>query len=257
VLERSKPTDPTAKDWSLMTEHEGPSRRRILTSLGVAAAGAAITVAGPAGPAQAKQPKPPAETDPSVPEARTWNRATTQNGWPVVGSDTYKNFRVEGTAAVIALRPGPAATVLTHVVRRFHYEISALKSGDVFGYTTDHSVAAPYESNYLSGTAVAILPGLYPAGSSGNLYPLELTVVRDILAECQGVVRWGGDDASCPKEGHFQLDVPPGTAGLTHLAATLNRWRTVPGKGAGTAVDPFAASRVSAARALERSQRSA
>ena len=240
-----------------MTENKGPSRRRILTSLGVVAGGAAVGIAGPAGVARAAQPTPPAESDPSVPKSRQWNAATTQNGWPVVGSGGFKGRRIEGTSTVVALRPGDAATVLTYVARRYHYEIRTLKSGDAFGYTTDRSVTAPYESNYLSGTAIAILPGLYPAGSSGNLYPLELTVVRDILASCRGVVRWGGDDTACPKEGHFQIDVSPGSPELGELAATLTAWRSTPGKGAGATVDPFTASRLSAAKALERKQRSA
>lgn len=239
---------------------QGPSRRRMLASLGLVAGGAAVAVAGPVGSAHAAAPAAPAETDPAVPAPRTWTKATTQNGWPVVSAGAgggYTNLRIEGTSAVVALRPGDAATVLEYVARRFHYEVRALKSGDVFGWTTHHSVTTAYESNYLSGTALSILPGLYPAGVAGGLYPLEQVVVRDILASCEGVVRWGGDDPDVPKEGHFQIDVPPGASALRDLAAKLSAARTTPGQGAGAFVDPFAAGRRSAAKAMERRQRAA
>ncbi|MEV0004576.1 hypothetical protein AB0H28_20160 [Micromonospora sp. NPDC050980] len=169
--------------------------------------------------------------------------------------DEVESYRIEGSDARVTLATGAAATVLLHVVRRFHYEVDALGRGDLSGHRTNRAVAAHFESNYLSGTAVAIRPSLYPAGSAGNLFPREMTVIRDILAECNGVVRWGGDDRSRPKEGHFQIDVPPGDPHLDRLVRTLEGWRTRPGRGAGTPVDLLDSSRRSAARALQARQR--
>lgn len=77
--------------------------------------------------------------------------------------------------------------------------------------STASSAAQPHESNYSSETAIAIRPNTYPLGISGGLFPHELIVIRDILAEYDGVVRWGGDER-VPKESHFQVDVPPGDA---------------------------------------------
>ncbi len=54
-----------------------------------------------------------------------------------------------------------------------------------------------------------------------------------ILADLQGVVRWGGDTES-PKESVFFIDVPPGSAKLALVAETLRQWNITPGKGAGT-----------------------
>ncbi|MBO2464141.1 hypothetical protein [Actinomadura violacea] len=73
----------------------------------------------------------------------------------------------------------------------------------MLGWRSAPDVAAPFESNYLSGTAIAVRPDLYPTGSAGNLLGYELLIVRDVLAECGGVVRWGGDDPKQPKEGPF------------------------------------------------------
>lgn len=226
-----------------MSDSTGLKRRHILASLGVAAGGMAVSAVAPATVAQA------------APQNSTWSRSTSQNGWPVVSSKRFKGGKVEGSNAVVALQSGDTATVLTYVIRRFHYEIRTLKSGDVFGYTTDHTVRAPFESNYLSGTAIAVLPGLYPTGSAGNLFPAELVVVRDILAQCEGVVRWGGDEPGLPKEGHFQIDVPPGSAQLKSMAQKMTAWAALPGQGAGSPVDVSAAPRRNAALELQRRQR--
>jgi hypothetical protein len=93
---------------------------------------------------------------------------------------------------------------------------------------------------------------LYPAGARGGLFPREAAVVRDILAECEAVVRWG-DDPGTPKEGHFQIHVRPGDAGLRRPAATGEKWNRAPGRGAG-AVDPFTPARLRAARAMRARQ---
>ena len=97
------------------------------------------------------------------------------------------------------------------------------------------------------GTAIAVRPGLYPAGSTGSMFPQELVVIRD-LAECEGVVRWGGDDKACPKEGHFQIDVLPSDGRLDHVAAKIRASRDKPGKGAGSLVDPLLSTCRAAAR---------
>lgn len=217
------------------------SRRSVLISAGVVA-----------GLGVVPRPAAAAGAGPTIPKKVAWTAARTQNGWPVL--DSGVKIELEGMDGVTRLRSGQVATVLQHVVRRFSYEISELNGSEVHGFRADTAVAAPFESNYLSGTAVAIQPGLYPTGSTGNLFPLEMLVVRDILAECGGVVRWGGDDPDLPKEGHFQIDVPPGSPRLTALVATLNQWGGEPGLGAGGPVDLTNATRLNSARALARIQ---
>ncbi|MEU8781870.1 hypothetical protein [Streptomyces sp. NPDC048637] len=83
----------------------------------------------------------------------------------------------------------------------YFYEVdSELKTEDITGHTTNRAVAAAFESNYLSGTAIAVRPDAYPLGADGCLYPPDIAVIRDILAGCEGTVRWGGD-ASRPRPG--------------------------------------------------------
>lgn len=120
------------------------------------------------------------------------------------------------------------------MARRFHYEIGALKAGEIAGHRTARTISQPYESNYLSATAIAIRPELYPLGVRDGFFPLELTIVRDILAECEGVIRWGGDETN-PMEGHFQIDVKPGDRKLRVLAARIDGWNRKPGQWESTA----------------------
>ncbi|GAA4306366.1 hypothetical protein GCM10023086_24570 [Streptomyces venetus] len=105
----------------------------------------------------------------------------------------------------------------------------------------ERRISEEYESNHLSGTAIAIRPRSYPVGvKGGGLYPNELVVVRDILAELDGVVRWGGDFTPA-KESHFEIGVKPGHPRLKGVARKILGWEEGPedqGAGATEAFDP-------------------
>ncbi|MQS36002.1 M15 family metallopeptidase [Streptomyces katsurahamanus] len=211
------------------------SRRRFVgASAGVVGA-LALTTVGEAAAAPAADP--------------AWSAGRSRNGWQVLRTAT--SFRIEGSDSTVRLADGDAATVLLHVARRFNYEIDSLRSGDVRGWTDNRKVKAEYESNHLSGTAIAIRPLAYPAGSKGNLYPHELIVVRDILSELDGVVAWGGDFTT-PKESHFEIAVKPGHPRLKGVARKIRGWEAGPGNEGAGAIDAFAPKRRSAARAFQR-----
>ncbi|MFJ2557307.1 MULTISPECIES: hypothetical protein [unclassified Streptomyces] len=154
----------------------------------------------------------------------------------------------------VQMRMAEVETVLVHVVSRFHYEIDALRAGEVVGWQRPGSVRKGLaESNLASGTAVRIRPGSYPSGARGGFYPLEELVLRDILADCEGVVRWGGDDRT-PDESLFSIDVPPGDERLTEVAAKIRGWTHTPGQGSGVLVDPRRPERRKAAERLAAQQ---
>ncbi|UGY92608.1 hypothetical protein [Streptomyces gobiensis] len=139
------------------------------------------------------------------------------------------------------------------MAQRFLYEIDAnVEQNEITGHTADRAIAAPYESNYLSGTAIAIRPLHYPIGAKDGFFPEEHLIIRDILADLDGVVRWGSD-LSPVKESHFHIDVPPGDSRLKKVAAKLEVWDHTPGRGAGT-IDAVAPSRRKTARKLELQQ---
>lgn len=168
-----------------------------------------------------------------------WSADRSENGWPIPGP--VESFTVEGSDQAVSLAAGPAATVLLHVARRYHYEIDELRAGDLAGFSTSREVAADELSNYLSGTALSIRAGSYPRGVAGGFYPEQLVVIRDILAECAGVVAWGGD-LPLRQESHFQLDVRPDDRALAELVGRLARLDEAAGAGAG-ATDAFDAGR--------------
>jgi hypothetical protein len=148
-----------------------------------------------------------------------------------------RESRIEGSNLTMLALPGPVTVLLTHLVRRYLYEI-------------DHTVA-PHEfrTGYRSGTALAIRPVWYPVGVAGGYCPRDLTVLRDILADFDGVVRWGGDLRPV-NEAWFQIDVPAGHPALHRIAARIASWNQAPDHGAGVLVDPATPSRRSRALAL-------
>ncbi|MER8017778.1 hypothetical protein ACIQ7S_00220 [Streptomyces griseoluteus] len=179
----------------------------------------------------------------AAPQTSGWRGRRTQNQWPVVDADHTETSRIEGTNVSVPLLKGDVATVLLYVARRFSYEIDTLRPGDVQGHSTDRAVGVDFESNRLSGTALTIRPLFYPLGAQkgSGLSDLEKAVVADILADCQGVVGWGGT-ADPVKESHFQIDLGPGDPALATLAARIRGEEATPGTGAGS-IDPFVPAR--------------
>lgn len=225
------------------------SRRAALRGAVYLAAGAAVGSRLLPAPAYARE-----RTDPSPTGVRS------KNGWEMekVTDDHGSIYTrpVPGTPLGVQLRMGDVEIVLVHVIRRFHYEVDGLDRGDVVGWRHPDTVGwALAESNQASGTAVQIRPGHYPPGARGGFYPQQRLVLRDVLAELAGVVRWGGDDPT-PDESLFSIDVGPGDPRLAQVADTLRRWEETPGAGAGTAVDVLSPARRKAAEELERRHRS-
>lgn len=184
----------------------------------------------------------------AAPDPGVWRGSRTQNRWPVVDAGGTDVLRIEGTDVDVRLLKGDVATVLLYVARRFAYEIDMLRPGDVQGHTSRRHGRSRFESNHLSGTAIAIRPLFYPLGAepSTGMSAQEHTVVLDILADCDGVVAWGGD-LKPVKESHFHIDVHPGDQHLGEVAARIRGWNNTPGRGAGT-IDAFAPARIRRAR---------
>ncbi|WP_328664886.1 hypothetical protein [Streptomyces sp. NBC_00328] len=181
------------------------------------------------------------------------------NGWETEnsaddGGDIWTR-PVSGTPLDgVQVRMGDIETVLVHVVQRFHYEIDPLRRDDVVGWRRPGTIRNELaESNLASGTAVQIRPGFYPSGQRGGFFSNQLVIVRDILADLEGVVRWGGDD-KWPDEALFYIDTAPEDGRLTRVADKLRTWAATPGKGAGASADPFQPDRRRAAQRLARRQ---
>jgi hypothetical protein len=188
---------------------------------------------------------------------RSAGRTHSTNGWPIDRASarlTPATVDIEGSGAVVETAADERVrTVLRHVARRFHYEVADLCPGEVVGFKPIRDFASQHESNHCSGTALDLLAGHFPAGSQGGFLPVQLAVVRDILAECAGVVRWGGDYLHSVDENHFEIGVGPADPRLTGLAARLSGDLERPDRGAGTGIElPFTPGRLGAAATFHR-----
>lgn len=239
-----------------------PRRVFLRSAAGVAlAAGAGMLQAQPAAAADIKNPTAPSASwmakvkkaavkiQPGVRSPNGWlvNTAANQGG-------SVWTRPVSGTGFGVDVAIGDAETILVHIIRRFHYEIDTLRPGDVIGFRAPDSVKhGDYEENHASGTAVDIRPGSYPRGVKSGFLPYQVAVIRDILADCDGVVRWGGDFPT-PDESHFQIDTAPDDPRLRTLVKKLRGWNGTPGAGAGVIRDPQNKKRLAAAEKLKRKQ---
>ena len=221
------------------------SRRRVLGATTALAGATALGGLGSAPAAAAGR----AGTRAGSVRASAWTRSRSANGWEVLDEATL--YGIEGSGRSVRLAGADAATILLHVARRFHYEIDQLRKDDVRGHRTSRAVEQPYESNYLSGTAIEIREPAYPLGARAGFYPQELVVIRDILAELDGVVAWGGD-FSVPKESHFEIALKPGHPKVKGTARKIAAWNAGPGGQGAGAVDAFDAGRQKRARAFAR-----
>ncbi|MEV7026524.1 hypothetical protein [Kitasatospora sp. NPDC093558] len=199
---------------------------------GAAAVGAAVAVGGLLpGTAVAAPAKETAEGT-AEPGLLAKKLPTSANGWTIEKEanhvSTVWTRPVPGTGLTVDVRIGDAEEILVHVIRRFHYEVEELPSGDLLGWQAIGGLrAGAPESNLASGTAVRIRPG---ASAKGGLFPYQELVLRDILAECEGVVRWGGDDDAVD-ESLFYLVPGPEDRRVRQLADRLRGWGARPGEG--------------------------
>lgn len=231
----------------------GISRRDAVKTAAVIGAVAALGsfVPGTASAAPKGEPKGKPAGAPKKPP-------TSANGWTLAKQanhiSTVWTRPVAGTGLTFDVRIGDVELILVHVIRRFHYEVEQLRRIDLAGWRKAGTLRkGAAESNLASGTAVRIRPG---ASAKGGLFPLQELVLRDILADCEGVVRWGGDDSDVD-ESLFYIATGPDDALVTKVADKIRDWDATPGRGAGTAVDVRSPSRRTRADRLARVQRSA
>ncbi|WP_345940961.1 hypothetical protein [Streptomyces sp. E2N166] len=228
----------------------GIPRRFVVKSAGVLTAAAAVGAVVPSVAAAA-----PVTAPRSAPGTRRKAPASA-NGWTLEKEanhvSTVWTRPVSGTGLEVDVRIGDAQAILFHVVRRFHYEVEQLHRVDLAGWQPIDGLKKDLpESNLASGTAVRVRPG---ASAAGGLFPLQLVTVRDILADCGGVVRWGGDDSPVD-ESLFYIGLGPDDVRVRELADRLRTAEATPGQGAGVHVDVFGTSRRDRAKKLVKEQR--
>lgn len=130
-----------------------------------------------------------------------------QNGWLVVTNKQLNNNNFPGTGANPApgVLIGGVATVLHYVGQQFDDRVEPLTDGWCWGYANRNVIGGSDISNHASGTAIDLNAPKHPLGKSGTFSAAQVEAIRQILAECGGVVRWGGDYSGRKDEMHFEI----------------------------------------------------
>lgn len=131
-----------------------------------------------------------------------------QNGWTANDRSLIRSYLVPGTSQRLAVRAGPVATVLLYVATQFHRRVEPLHPGWCWGYAERVIRGGTALSNHASGTAIDLNAPAHPLGvdEKGTFSAPEIATIRRILAECSGVVRWGGDYRGRADAMHFEIN---------------------------------------------------
>lgn len=138
---------------------------------------------------------------------------TSYNGWPASRTPTAiavdPGFTAAGRTFPGGVRSGDVATVFAYLIEQFDKRVEPValyQPGDEWGYHYKPSAnAAHLLSCHSSGTAVDVNATRHPNRKRGTFTAAQVVAIRQILAECSGVVRWLGDTPGTPDEMHFEI----------------------------------------------------
>lgn len=146
--------------------------------------------------------------------------ATSQNGWAVDSSGALQDrSAVDGVTVPNGVRKGDVATVLHHLMGRFHREVERLIPGTCWGWFVKKIEGSSTISNHASGTAIDLNADRHPMGVRNTFSTAQQAKIRAILADLDGVVRWGGDYTGRPDDMHFEI--VKGAAAVRAVAAKI------------------------------------
>jgi len=128
-----------------------------------------------------------------------------QNGWAV---DPPRRLRtVPGSTVQIVVADGPAGDVLMYLASQFDKRVEDIDPGihDDWGYANRTVRGSTSISNHASATAIDLNATQHPLGAVGTFTANQREAIRQILVECGGVVRWGGNYSGRKDEMHFEI----------------------------------------------------
>ncbi len=154
------------------------------------------------------------------------------NGWTLTG---FTRSTISAGGRSTEVRSGPVATILGYVGQRFHAEVEALQTFHGWrSVALNAQIGGHPRSNHPSGTAIDCNGSRHPRYRSGTFTTGQVAAIRRILADCEGVVRWGGDfGAAMVDEMHFEI--VGNAAQVAALAARLTSQVSNPGTSIPTA----------------------
>ena len=133
---------------------------------------------------------------------------TTARGWTVrqYGDPALKPLpHVQGSVL-----DGDVWTILDFLCRRYERLVEPIVRTDSWGhsYRSVRGYASTW-SEHSAGTAVDLNAPAHWIGLSGTFTDGQVRGIRQLLAECGGVVVWGGDWKTRPDEMHFEVRNDP------------------------------------------------
>lgn len=160
--------------------------------------------------------------------------AVSQNGWKANDRSLIKSYSLPG-GGKIAVRKGDVATILVYVAKRFDSEVEPLKWPGNWGYAERPIRGSRTTSNHASGTAIDLNAPRHPLGKRGTFSKKQVRAIKRILADCGGVIRWGGNYVSRADEMHFEINA--GSAAVRRVAQAIRAGKK-PGPSGGATPSP-------------------
>src|SRR5690242_8167860 len=139
---------------------------------------------------------------------------TSQNGWPVVADSAVTDQAIFGVEFPNGWLKGDVDVVFTYLIGRLHHEVEPidghtprppLTPGGCWGWFVKRIEGSDSISNHASGTAIDYNAPAHPMGSRNTYGEADRAKIRAILADLDGVVRWGGDYTGRPDDMHFEI----------------------------------------------------
>lgn len=138
--------------------------------------------------------------------------ATSQNGWPALGTDSSKlytwNIPTKQGVVRIRMRNGSAGFLLAFWVSWFAAVIQPVigKVLDDWGYAFRPVRSSTDLSNHASGTAVDLNAIQHMLGVRGTFKPWQVRRIHRFLQNrMKGCIRWGGDYQRRADEMHGEV----------------------------------------------------
>lgn len=129
-----------------------------------------------------------------------------QNGWPVVGQAAVTDRAVHGVEFPNGWLKGDVDVIFTYLIGRLHREVEPLDKGACWGWFVKTIEGSKTISNHASGTAIDYNARAHPMGRRDTYSEAKQAKIRAILADLDGVVRWGGDYTGRPDDMHFEIN---------------------------------------------------
>lgn len=147
--------------------------------------------------------------------------STSQNSWAAGDRSVIASYQLPG--GKVALRAGDVSIVLLWCANEWHRRVEPLKWPGIWGYAERNIRGSSSTlSNHASGTAIDLNAPAHPLGvaASKTFTAKQIATILEIVAYCEGVVRWGGT-YSRPDAMHLEINA--GAAAVKRVADKIRK----------------------------------